>query len=60
VESQKPEAKKEEPRIDPSVPWHEEHNRDAARNLGWRYDRNRGFYVDQDGEIVADIFGQPL
>lgn len=56
----KPEAKKEVPRIDPSVPWHEEHNREAARREEWRYDRKRGLYVDKDGEIVADRLGQPL
>jgi hypothetical protein len=42
------------------VPWHEEHNREAARREEWRYDRKRGLYVDKDGEIVADRLGQPL
>ena len=46
------------PRIDPDVPWHEEHNRDAARKLRWRYSPRRRVYVDSDGEKVADRFGQ--
>jgi hypothetical protein len=60
VESQQPEVKKEPRRIDPSVPWDEEHNLDAAGRREWIYDRTRGLYVDKDGEIVADRLGQPL
>lgn len=59
--SPKTEVKKfQTSRIDPSVPWHEEHNLDAARKLGWRYSPVRRGYVDSDGESVADRFGQPL
>lgn len=54
------EVKQGPPRIDPSVPWYEEHNREAAQRREWRYDRRRGLYVDKDGEIVADRLGQPL
>lgn len=48
------------PQIDPSVPHDEEHNAEAARRLCWRYDAERKLYVDSDGEMIADEFGQPL
>ena len=51
---------KEEPRIDPDVSPYEEHNRETAEELGWRYSSKRKCYVDSDGEIIADKFGQPL
>lgn len=54
------EPKREKPRIDPDVPHYEEHNQDAARQLGWRYDKRNRRYRDSDGELIADRFGQPL
>ena len=52
------EKEAEKPRIDPDVPWHEEHNLDAARKLGVRY---VGYgYVDSDGCQILDKYGQPL
>ena len=48
----------EEPRIDPDVPWYEEHNQDAARKLGVRW--NGSGYVDSDGCQILDKYGQPL
>jgi hypothetical protein len=52
--------KEEKPRIDPSVPWYEEHNQEAASKLGVRYSRRVRGYVDSDGCQVLDKFGQPL
>lgn len=59
----KPEVKKSDinqPRIDPDVPWNEEHNLDAASQLRWRYDKRSRCYRDSDGELIADEYGQPL
>jgi hypothetical protein len=50
--------KEREPRIDPDVPWHEEHNLNVARKLRVRWN-GRG-YVDVDGCQVLDRYGQPL
>ena len=53
-------------RIDPDVSHYSEHNLDATRRLGWRYvSRHAGLYgepayVDSDGELIADRFGQSL
>ena len=47
-----------EPRIDPDVPWYEEHNLEAARKLKLKWN-GRG-YVDKDGCRVLDRYGQPL
>lgn len=51
---------KQEPRIDSDVPWYEEHNRDAARKLRVKYDKNGRVYRDSDGCPTLDEFGQPL
>lgn len=49
-----------EPQIDPSVPWHEEHNMEAARELGLIYDPRSRVYRDTDGCLIRDRFGQPF
>jgi len=33
-------------------------NVEAARQRGWVYDFRRGAYVDEDGCLMADEFGQ--
>lgn len=53
-------VEKKEPRIDPSTSPYTPHNRDAAKELGMRYDTKRKVYRDSDGCVVADKFGQPL
>ena len=35
-------------------------NQEAAAQRGWKYDSQRGFYVDEDGYLMADEYGQPL
>lgn len=60
LEKKAEEPKNEAPRIDPDVPWYEEHNLGAAKKLGVRYSRARKCYVDSDGCPVLDSFGQPL
>ena len=47
-------------RIDPDVPWSEEHNLEAARRLRVSYDAKSRAYRDSDGYVVLDRFGQPL
>lgn len=35
-------------------------NQQAAEQRRWEYDLRKGFYVDEDGCLMADRFGQPL
>jgi len=58
LEREAEKQKSEEPRIDPDVPWYEEHNLEAARKLKLRWN-GRG-YVDKEGCRVLDRYGQPL
>ena len=51
---------REKPKIDPSIPWNEEHNLNVAKKLGVRYDIKRRVYRDNDGCPVLDKYGQSL
>jgi hypothetical protein len=55
-EAEKP--KESKPRIDPSVPWDEEHNLEAAKELGVSWN-GRG-YDDEEGCPTLDEYGQPF
>ena len=46
--------------FDPDVSPVNPYNKRAAKERGWRYDPRRRAYVDSDGCIVADKFGQPV
>lgn len=45
--------------FDPDLPPDNEHNREVSSNLGVRFVPGRG-YVDDDGCIIYDEYGQPL
>lgn len=47
-------------RIDPDVPWNEEHNLEAAEKLRVKYDKKAKVYKDSDGCPVLDRYGQEL
>ncbi len=36
------------------------HNQEIARRLGLRYDSEKRSYVDEDGCLVRDRYGQPF
>jgi len=46
--------------FDPGFSHKHESNRQAAKERGWRFDERRRVYVDEEGCIVADKFGQPI
>lgn len=46
--------------FDPDLSPTSEHNRDVAVKQKLRYDSAKNAYVDADGSIVRDKFGQPL
>ncbi|MBD3252387.1 hypothetical protein GF386_01500 [Candidatus Pacearchaeota archaeon] len=46
--------------FDPDLPVEDSVNREAARQRNLSYDSERGFYVDEDGCLAGDEFGQPL
>ncbi len=46
--------------FDPDLPPTSEHNRAAAAKQKLRYDSTKNAYVDADGSLVRDKFGQPL
>lgn len=48
------------PRFDPDVSPKNEVNRAAAAARGLRYDETTQSYVDEDGFLILDAFGQPL
>ncbi len=50
----------DKPEFDPDLSSEHETNREAARVRGLRYDKRRRMYVDEDGCLVRDKFGQPL
>ena len=35
-------------------------NVEAAEERGWKYDAKTEYYVDKDGCLMADKYGQPL
>ena len=35
-------------------------NQEAAKERKLKYDKIKGFYVDEDGCLIRDKFGQPL
>jgi hypothetical protein len=57
MEKTRPENK---PIIDPDFSPKYPGNIEAARKRDWRFDATRGVYVDADGCMVADRFGQPF
>ena len=35
-------------------------NKEVAKERNLRFDNRKGFYVDEDGCLIRDRFGQPL
>lgn len=60
MENKKLEEKIKEIRIDPDVPWDEEHNLDSAKKLDIIYDKKIKVYRDKEGCPVLDKYGQYL
>jgi len=52
--------KKRDPDFDADYSPGNPHNREVARRLGLRYDEGRRVYVDRDGCLIKDRFGQEL
>lgn len=50
----------EGPRFDPDLPPDNVHNKEAARAHKLKYDPKKKAYVDEDGCLVRDRYGQPL
>ncbi len=48
------------PKFDPDLSRDHETNREAARMRGLRWSKKKRAYVDSDGCLVRDKFGQPL
>ena len=48
------------PEFDPDFLPDSEHNKEVADKLKLKYDHKSKFYVDEDGCLVRDEFGQPL
>lgn len=46
--------------FDPDLSRENSHNVQAAKDRGWRFDPRRNAYVDGDGCLMADKFGQPF
>lgn len=46
--------------FDPHFSPYHEINREAAEQRGLRYDPYREVYVDEDGFLIRDKFGQPF
>ncbi len=46
--------------FDPSLSPMHPNNQEAAQERGLIYDERRGFYVDEDGCLILDRFGQLL
>lgn len=55
-----PEKPGPEASFDPSLPPWNPANREAAAERGWYFDLKLGVYVDEDGCLMADRYGQPL
>ena len=47
-------------KFDPDFSHRHESNKEAAKERNWSFDERRRVYIDSDGYIVADRFGQPL
>jgi len=52
--------KNEQPEFDPDLSPENEQNKDAARAARLVYDRMKRAYVDEDGCLRRDRFGQPF
>jgi len=52
--------KEKEPAFDPDLSPENIHNIEAAQARDVRYDSRKGCYVDEDGALTHDRFGQPL
>ncbi len=48
------------PAFDPDLSPSHPHNKKAAEQREWRFDQAKDHYVDSDGCLTADRFGQPL
>jgi hypothetical protein len=48
-----------EPKFDTNFSPEHQQNKDAARARGLTYDRKKQCYVDEDGCVRRDRFGQP-
>jgi len=50
----------QEPKFDPDLTPEHQQNKEAARARRLTYDRRKRAYVDEDGCLRRDRFGQPL
>jgi glucan-binding YG repeat protein len=48
------------PDFDPDFSFRHPANQEAARQRGWVYDPQIGYYIDEDGCLMADEYGQDL
>ncbi len=53
-------VKDAKPQFDPDMQWYNIQNKNAAKAHKLRYDRRRKMYVDEDGALVRDRYGQRL
>jgi hypothetical protein len=49
-----------QPPFEPGLPPSSIHNKDAAAARNLSYDRRKRCYVDADGALMRDRYGQPL
>ena len=56
----KTETQKEPQKFDADLSPSAEVNKKAARTRGWTWSEKRGHYIDSDGCLMADRYGQPL
>jgi hypothetical protein len=59
-EDKKLEDKAKEPRFNPDWSPNHPHNKEVARRLGLTYDPSLQMYVDDEGCLIRDRYGQPL
>lgn len=53
-------VKDAKPKFDPDLQWYNIQNKNAAKAYKLRYDRRLKMYVDEDGALVRDRYGQRL
>lgn len=60
MSNQKMPSAPQDVKFDADVSPEHPHNAQTAENLGLRYDARKQHYVDEDGCLARDKFGQPL
>jgi hypothetical protein len=55
-----PKREEDLPRFEPSLSPDNIHNREAAKQRDLTYDPKRQVYIDGEGYLIRDKFGQPL